>query len=228
MVECPPILKMEGGNAMSMEAYPLRWPEGWIRTRIQDRKTKNIWKKTPLQYRENISEELEKLGARSGVVSTNVDPMSFANPQLVAASQRKDPGVAVYFSRPPADDFSWQEILGISVPDPQVALIDTRYRELAAKYHPDNSRTGDIEMFKLVNAARKSAVAWVTGAFDAEHQHVVACDLYTEIRWNMAAIRIALNSLRKLEECGASGLLERAFAGFKAIAENSSVVSATT
>lgn len=154
-------------------------------------------------------------------VSTNVSPGNFGTRFI----EPRDPGVAVYFSRPPAeDDFSWQEVLGISVPDPSLDVIEKAYRDKARQTHPDMGGE-DVELFKQVNEAKKRAVAWVTGDYGREHEMVIECDKYKEIRLNMKAIAVALHSLRRIEDCGASSLLERAFKGFEAITEKASVAS---
>lgn len=43
-------------------------------------------------------------------------------------------------------------VLGVS-PNDDLKLIKRRYRELAIKYHPDNSLTGDEEKFKQISIA---------------------------------------------------------------------------
>lgn len=68
----------------SKEAYPLRWPEGERRTRERQ---ESRFKLTLAAARDDLLLELERLGARYVVISTNV-------------SGRRapiDPGVAVYF-----------------------------------------------------------------------------------------------------------------------------------
>lgn len=193
------------------EAYPLAWPEGRMRTLISNRRERNAWKKTFLQYKESLEDELERMGARSIVVTCNMRG-SQEGPE-----SKRDPGVAVYFMRPPAeDDFSWQEVLGINHPNPTIREIDDRFYELSKTYHTDNLSTGDLDTFKTINEARRRAKAWVTGDYGKENQFIIECDKYKEVRWNVAAIRIAVNALRKIEECGASGILERAFKGFAA------------
>jgi hypothetical protein len=201
------------------ETYPLQWPEGRPRTLIANRVTRGAWKRTTLQYKSELEKELEKLGARNVVITTNVLESHFGS----KFPEPRDPGVAVYFNRVPAeDDFSWQEVLGISNPDPKIEEIEGKFRELSKAYHPDNLQSGDIDLFKQLNEARKRAKAWVTGDYGREHEVIIECDRYTAIRHNMKAICIALYSLRRIEECGASGLLERAFKGFEAITEHAS------
>jgi hypothetical protein len=196
------------------EAYPLAWPENWIRTRIQDREKRGAWKRTLLQYKSDLEKELNRMNARSVVITTNVRPETFG----ARSPEPRDPGVAVYFSRPPAeDDFSWQEVLGINSPDPTLDEIDKAFIRLSKLHHPD--RGGDLEMYKAINDARARAKAWVTGDYGREHEQVIACDKYTEVRLNLAALRVAIAALRRIDECGASGIMERAFKGFSALTE---------
>jgi hypothetical protein len=188
---------------MNESKYPLLWPEGWKRTRINSRVRRGQWKKTLLQYQKELVEELNRVGALAIVVSMN--EMSL---------EKRDPGVAVYFTKPPSEkDTDWQDTLGIDNPTPTVAEIDDRFKELARKYHPDNQTTGNYEMYKKIDSARKTAKAWATGQFGKDHEHVIACDKYEEIRLNIKAIQVSIAAIRKIEESGASGILDRAFAG---------------
>lgn len=47
--------------------------------------------------------------------------------------------------------------------------------------------------------------------------HAMACDRWLGVGENMRAIWYALDSLRQLERCGASQILDRAYAGFAAL-----------
>ena len=191
--------------------YPLQWPEGRPRTMLDRMEDKKIWKLTTLQYRAEIVKELERVNARGVVVSCNMphDLMGKKTPEP------RDCGVAVYFSRPPAEeDFRWQEVLGITKPDPTVAEIEDAYRPLARIYHPDAG--GDRDLFEKLCEAKKRAISWVTGDYGKEHAMVIECDKYRAVRWNMKAIAITLHSIRRIEESGASSLFERALEGFRA------------
>lgn len=84
---------------MSVQAYPLTWPDGWPRTPDHKRKRTAPFKIGADKARRELTEELRRLGAREVVVSTNTatrrDGMPYAD-----ASRRiiRDPGVAVYFT----------------------------------------------------------------------------------------------------------------------------------
>lgn len=202
------------------ETYPLSWPDGWIRTRIQDRKANSQWKKNANEARDGLIKELERMGVESMLISTNI-PTKFSG--ALQSVEPRDPGVAVYFSRKLKEDFSWQDILGINDPAPTLERIDQVYRDKARQHHPDSG--GDIETFKMITAARDRAREWVNQRENQEHQYVIACDTFREVRWNITAIRLTIAAIRQMERCGTSSLLERAFKGFEAIPEKSSVAT---
>lgn len=190
--------------------YPLLWPEGWPRTRPQDREFRTAWKKTERQSIEALDLELKRFGVLTATI-TRKDPEDFRGPD--------DPSVAVHFSRKHEDDFSWQDALGIHDPAPTIEQIDLAYRKLAAQYHPD--RGGDVEMFRALTTHRKNALAYVNRLIGQTHEHAIACDKFKEARWNINAIRMTVHSLRQIERDGTSALLEQAMKGFAAIPERS-------
>lgn len=179
----------------------LRWPSGWDRTRIQDRKTQTAWKKPFRSYAEAVVKELARMGVTASLISYNRD------------RERLDPGVAVYFSRQKKEDFSWQAALKLDVPAPTLDEIDDAYKRQAMQHHPD--RGGDIEVFKKLGEHRKNAREWVLGTHRTDHEYVIACDKYTEARWNLAALRQAFAAIRVLDRVGVSSVLERTFQGFR-------------
>jgi hypothetical protein len=183
----------------------LRWPEGQKRTKINNRDDRKQWKKPLSHYLSELHKELEKLKAVNVIVTGDVDV------------QRIDPGVAVYFSLPPKDATGdWQDVLGIDNPKPSETEINDRVKELRARFHPENSRTGNLEMYLKIGQAQQEALSWATGNFGAKHERAIACDRYNEVRLNVKAIQVTIAALRRVEEAGAPGFLERAFAGFAA------------
>lgn len=78
------------------EKYPLSWPTGWPRTPISKRQTAKF-QVSFAQGRDELQEELERLGAWAVILSSNVelrrDGLPYAN-----RPEPKDPGVAVYFN----------------------------------------------------------------------------------------------------------------------------------
>lgn len=88
------------------EAYPLAWPAGRPRTpagqrrrtQFKTRREGNGWLKsiTVAVARERLSRELERLGARYTVLSTNMELRLDGQPRSDRA-EPSDPGVALYF-----------------------------------------------------------------------------------------------------------------------------------
>jgi hypothetical protein len=185
------------------ESNPLKWPDGWERTRIQDRKGNGGWKKTFKGYREGLIKEMGRMGVTEIMISYNIAP-----------SDRMDCGVAVYFSKQINEDYSWQDALGLLTPAPTLAEIDSAYRKLAVKVHPDGPAP-DVPVFQALTKHRDNARNWVKGTMRHEHEYVIACDRFSETRLNLAAIRLAIAALRQLDRVGVSSILERTFRGFK-------------
>lgn len=198
------------------ESSPLKWPDGWMRVRIQDRKSMSAWKRPIQFYRDAMMRELSRLGATRMLVTHN-------------GLNGLDPGVAVHFSRK-KQDWSWQDALDLQGIVPTLAQIDEAYRERAMKYHPDRPG-GDAKMFAALSEHRDRAKDYVLGKDRADYGHVIACDTFNEVRLNLASIKMVITALRTFERCGATPILDRvmdiSFA--KAlITEASSVVEAIT
>jgi DnaJ-domain-containing protein 1 len=77
-----------------ISAYPLTWPLGWKRTAHP---TRSLFKVTQWEATTGVLQELQRLGARSVVLSSNV---RLRKDGLPYADQREpdDSGVAVYFN----------------------------------------------------------------------------------------------------------------------------------
>jgi hypothetical protein len=206
------------------EVFPLSWPEDEPRTRPQDRETRTAWKRTATQYRDGLQDELTRMGAESFVISSNVQVSDRGS--MVKGIEPLDVGVAVYFSLKVKEDFAWQDVFNVHDPAPTEEQINAAYRPLAAKYHPDNRTTGDKEMFLTVEKHRQNALRWINRKTNQDFSHVIACDAFKEVRLNMAAIVGTIQAIRKIERCGTSRMLERAFKGFAAITENASATTA--
>jgi hypothetical protein len=179
---------------------PLKWPEGWPRTRLQDRETRPAWKKNQAESVASLVKELERLGATSYMITTN-------------ETHSEDSGVAVYFSLKPTNQYAWQEALGFIGEIPTVAQIDAAYMSKAKRVHPDGP-TPDITMFHALTEHRDRARAWARGSQTTEHEKVMPCDAFKEQRWNINAIRLTIGALRQIERCGSPLMMERAFRGF--------------
>lgn len=101
-----------------VQAYPLCWPEGWPRTpqhlrkdgnqfgtmeRVNSSATSSGWmSKRPITFdraRKMLRAELDRLGAKGIVMSTNAALRNDGEPRADAAEKRSmDPGIAVYFT----------------------------------------------------------------------------------------------------------------------------------
>lgn len=183
------------------ETTPLKWPEGWPRTQIKDREGRASWKRTFREYRDEVALELQRMGATHVSITYNDGDRS-----------RLDPGVAVWFSMEPQANFDWQAGLKLDNPAPSLAEIDSAYRTLAQKHHPDavaNGSGGDVEIFHKLMDYRKAARAWVLGERDQKNDNAIPCDKFTEIRLNLAAVANALKHFRGLERVGIPAILER-------------------
>lgn len=180
---------------------PLKWPEGWSRTLIDNRKRMASWKRPMMFYRDAVLKELQRIGVGAVTISHND-----------IGRERVDPGVAVWFSLKPTEDFSWQAGLHLDNPAPSIAEIDAAFRALAQRHHPDavnNGSGGDPAMFQRLSDYRKAARAWVLGESAPALDNCIPCDRFTETRWNLAAVNQALAAFRKLERVGIPAILER-------------------
>jgi hypothetical protein len=192
------------GVKMKLEAHdetPLKWPEGWSRTLIEQRKSQAAWKRPFVFYRQAVLKELERMGVSAATISRNE-----------SVRERLDPGVAVWFSIKATADFSWQTGLRLDNPVPSLDEIDSAYRKLAQKHHPDavaNGSGGDVAMFHKLSEYRKKARAWVLGDNAQKHDNCIPCDKFMDARQNLAAVASALRHFRGLERVGIPAILER-------------------
>jgi hypothetical protein len=187
------------------ESYPLQWPDGVPRTRIKDRKIRKVWKKTERQSIESLDDELETFGAISAVL-TRKDP----DDKMSAP----DPSVALYFARKCEDDLSWQDALGIDNPAPTADEVREAFNRVALRYHPDKL-TRDIERYLAYDKHKQNALAYVNRLSGNTPDYVITCDVYSEAKWNITAIRMTLRSFRQMERDGASTLMQQAMGAFK-------------
>ena len=83
---------------VTKEAFPLAWPEHYPRTPRERRRT-SPFSVSPAQARDDLLNELRRLGARDIVLSSNVRT---ARDGFMVGDYKEpqDPGVAVYFIRP--------------------------------------------------------------------------------------------------------------------------------
>jgi hypothetical protein len=103
---------------MTAEAFPLQWPTGWARTPAGQRDDSRYrfksggvrWRGVGQPYsspkavtfeaaREKLCAEMDRLGAKNLVISTNVPLRNDGFPRAGEAGKRyADPGVAIYFT----------------------------------------------------------------------------------------------------------------------------------
>ncbi len=183
------------------ETSPLKWPDGFGRTLIEDRRHQGAWKKQYSIYSKAVCEELRKFGAGAVMITRN--PPS---------DEKFDPGIAVWFSLKRSEDFSWQRGLQIDNPKPTLPEIDAAFKRLAAKHHPDSvigGSGGDVKLYMQFDEWRKQAKAWVRGESAFDLANCLPCDLYDEARQNLAAIKLTLSHLRALDRLGNPFIVER-------------------
>lgn len=188
----------------------LEWPSGWPRTRPGERKEQRGWKKPEVVYRKQVEAELGRMKAFG--ITISLAPVEI---------QRLDPGVAVYFSIHPKEDYSWQDILEINDPAPTREQIRDAYIAKSKIYHPDTGLSGDLEMFQRVEEAKRNALQYIAQSMGETFQHVIPCDKFKEVRWNLCAVARAVSYLRGLDRVGIPGFLERGMKGFAALTEGS-------
>lgn len=184
------------------ETNPLRWPEGFGRTLIGERKTQKAWKKQMSVYVKSAMHELALLGAGTAEVSYNTDP----------DLAKRDPGVAIWFSVTRTKDTSWQAVLQIDNPNPTRQEIDKAFKRLSFKHHPDQvagGSGGDVKQYMKLEEKWRSAKAWIQGESIYTLDNCLPCDMYDEPRQNMAALKLILSHLRALQRLGNPFIVER-------------------
>jgi len=80
---------------MSVQAYPLRWPDGWPRTTHQQR---SRFDTSFVVARQELANEIDRMGGRYPTLSTNIELRLDGQP-YAKAEEPHDCGVAVYFER---------------------------------------------------------------------------------------------------------------------------------
>jgi hypothetical protein len=146
-----------GWPSMTVDAYPLQWPEGWKRHNRNYRDNDNRFRGSVYgelsigRTRDQLLHELKLLGAADVVISSNLRLRNDGLPLSNQPRMLDDPGVAVYFKL--------------------------------------NKRP-----------------------------MVMARDQYQSVAGNLRSLTLAVDAMRQLERHGGSGMMERAFTGFVAIA----------
>lgn len=84
---------------MARDPYPLQWPDGWQRTPARDRQPSRFGGRGTLGLgtaRDNLLDELRRLGAANVVITTDLPTRRDGLPY--ADGRATDPGVAVWFA----------------------------------------------------------------------------------------------------------------------------------
>lgn len=81
---------------MSIEAFPLWWPEGRPRTPFHRQEAHRQFKGTFAKYRDGLLRQVELLGGKSPILSTNI-PLRNDGLPYATAREPEDSGVALYF-----------------------------------------------------------------------------------------------------------------------------------
>jgi hypothetical protein len=178
------------------DEVPLKWPDGYPRTLIDNRKSNAAWKKSIGDYRQAIADELARTGVASATITHNE-----------LSREDRDPGVAIWFSMKAAENFDWQVGLGIDNPVPTLDEIDRAYKALALKHHPD--RGGDVELFKRAGQYREEAKAYVLGSATLQQDNCLPFDQFKTVKMNLAAALSALRHFRGLERLGMPSIVAR-------------------
>jgi hypothetical protein len=176
----------------------LRWPDGWPRTLIEHRQSRNAWRKAIMEYQKAITKELIAMKVTAASITFN--------PPSV-----RDPGVAVWYSLESAEDVSWQIGLQIDNPAPTLDQIDSAFKRLALKCHPDThpDDPSALEMFKKINAFRDSARAYILGTAAPRLENCIPMDRFVDVKQNLAGVRLFLSYVRGMERLGGPAVVKR-------------------
>jgi hypothetical protein len=176
----------------------LRWPDGWPRTLIEHRQSRSAWKKPAIEYQKAITKELIALKVTAASITFN-------------ASGSRDPGVAVWYSLESADDVSWQIGLQIDNPAPTLAEIDTAFKRLSVRCHPDThpDDANALEMFKKINGFRMAARAYILGTAAPALENCFPMDRFVDVKQNLAGARLFIAYVRGMERLGGPAVVKR-------------------
>lgn len=176
----------------------LRWPDGWPRTLIEHRQNRSVWKKPVMEYQKAITRELVAMKVTAASIT-------------FSPSSSRDPGVAVWYSLESAEDVSWQIGLQIDSPAPTLAEIDSAFKRLSVKCHPDThpDDASALEMFKKINGFRTAARAYILGTAAPKLENCIPMDRFVEVKQNLAGVRLFLSYVRGMERLGGPAVVKR-------------------
>lgn len=179
------------------EKNPLKWPDNFGRTLIEERINQKAWKKQLSVYVKAVVHELELLGANSVMITYNERTQD----------AEKDPGVAVWYSRQRSKDTSWQRVLRVDNPNPTREEIDKAFkrRVVEEKCHPDQiagGSRGDAKVYIKLDEAWRNAKAYLDGDNPYDLKNCLPMDRYIDVRQNMAGAKLYLEHLRAMYRLG--------------------------
>lgn len=176
---------------------PLKWPENFGRTLIEERINQKVWKKQLSVYVTAVTHQLEMLGASVVLITHNEREQDAL----------KDPGVAIWYSRQRSKDTSWQRVLRLDNPNPTRAQIDKAFkvRVMEERCHPDQiagGSGGDAKMYIKLDEAWRNAKAYLDGDDPYQLKNCLPMDRYIDVRQNMAGAKLYLEHLRAMYRLG--------------------------
>jgi len=176
----------------------LRWPDGWPRTLIEHRASRTAWKKPVMDYQKAITRELVAMKVTAASITFN-------------PGSSRDPGVAVWYSLESAEDVSWQIGLQIDNPAPTLSEIDSAFKRLALKCHPDThpNDLSALEMFKKLTIFRESARSYILGTAAPKLENCIPMDQFVDVKQNLAGVRLFISYLRGMERLGGPAVVKR-------------------
>ena len=190
------------------EQNPLKWPENFGRTLIEERVNQKAWKKQLSVYSKAVAHQLELLGANVVLITYNER----------AQDADKDRGVAVWYSRQQSKDTSWQRVLHLDNPNPTREDIDRAFkrRVMEERCHPDliaGGSGGDAKTYIRRNEAWRNGKAYLEGDNPYDLKNCLPMDRYVDVRQNMAGAKLYLEHLRAMYRLGnpfvVEGMMER-------------------
>ena len=65
-----------------------------------------------------------------------------------------------------------------------------------------STMSANLAIFQRILRARDQGKNFILGRHGEEHEYVLACDMFREVRLNMHAIGLTVEGMRQIERCG--------------------------